>query len=329
MVVLKCRHVSAAMHDMRVRVVGVAASFSKTTMRIPPLTTRPVAGSGSCVIYDSGQDARILVISGGQPECSALARSLSGSGDFWTVQPQATSDPLSMVCVMDSGGNVAEVIDGGGQVIGQEVCSSFVSAGWTEDTAAEAQARQQEQQQAAAQASASASASQAQARQQQRAQDQQTARTDLSTLEQDAGSSGNLPGDLSNFASDIGSARSDLATEKQDAAGDAQSVDGDLQSMQGDVQSITPDITTVRQDIAALNDDLQTLAGDGLPAPPGAAAAITAARASLSTAIAAANGYIDQGNAIDAQAYALANGMATGSCSGDGPGSPAAPIPHI
>jgi len=190
-----------------------------------------------------------------------------------------------------------------------------------------------------------AAQAQAQAQQQQaNAQAEQTAQNDVATLSQDASlsSGSNLTGDLSNFMSDIQTAQSDLATEKQDAssdnsycaatqtvAGDAQSVDGDLQSVQGDVQSMTPDIATVRQDIAAVQNDLANLTSSGLPAPSDATATIASARAILKNAIVQANGYIDQINAIDAHAYSIANGMATGSCSGDGPGSPTSPIPHL
>jgi hypothetical protein len=174
--------------------------------------------------------------------------------------------------------------------------------------------------------------------------DQQAAQTDLGTLQQDASlsSSGTLPGDLSSFASDVQTAGTDLGTEKQDAsgdnsycsavqsvAGDAQSVDGDLQSVQGDVQSITPDISAVRQDIAAVNGDQQTLSSDGLPGLQGAGAAVSTAHANLAAVIGKANSYIDQVNAIDAEAYSLADRMAIGSCSGDGPGSPTSPIGHI
>lgn len=142
-------------------------------MRIPGASSpgggqQPAAantGSGQCEIYDSGYDARIVVLSGGQGECQTLASSLSSGGDFWTFQPQNATDQLSMVCVMDNSGDQAEVIDGGGQIIGHDVCSGMLSSGWTEDTSAEGQIQQQElqAQQAQASASASAAASQAQA----------------------------------------------------------------------------------------------------------------------------------------------------------------------
>lgn len=196
-------------------------------------------------------------------------------------------------------------------------------------------------------ANALAAAAQAQAQQQQQnAQAEQAEQDDVSTLQQDASmaSGSNLAGDLSDFAADVQTASSDLATEKQDTAGDnsycgatqmvagdAQLVDGDLQLVQGDVQSLTPDLATIRQDIAQVQSDAQSLTSSGLPPPSGptATAATSAARSSIQQAITRANGYIDQVNALDARAYSIANGMVTGSCSGDGPGSPTSPIQHI
>lgn len=230
-----------------------------------------------------------------------------------------------------------------GGFIGQGVCSSMASSGWTEDTSAEQTIQGREQQQANQQAQASASASAQAATQQQHSADQQAAQGDLGTLQTDASlTSGNLPGDLSSFSNDIATARTDLGTEQSDArgdnsycsatqtvAGDAQSVDGDLQSVSGDVQSIQPDIATARQDIAALRSAVQTLVNDGLSAPQGTAVAISTVQANLGQAIATANGSISVMNGIDSQAYSLANGMAVGSCSTDGPGSPTSAIPPI
>jgi hypothetical protein len=67
----------------------------------------------------------------------------------------------------------------------------------------------------------------------------------------------------------------------------------------------------------------------GLPAISGATAAIAAAGKAIKQAVAEANGEIDQVNADVTQAYSVANGMATGSCSGDGPGHVPAQISHI
>jgi hypothetical protein len=151
------------------------------------------------------------------------------------------------------------------------------------------------------------------------------------------------------MSGDVSQINSDLAGEQKDAAAgpnaggqcynltanveyDVQSnVDYDIQSnLEYDLQtSLTPDIQSARQDIATMKGDLATLANDGVPAPPGVPAAISAVHAEISQAISAANKYIDQANAADAQAYAIANNMATGACAGDGLGSPPPPVRHI
>jgi hypothetical protein len=179
---------------------------------------------------------------------------------------------------------------------------------------------------------------------QQDQQDQQKASNDLATLQQVSFSS-----DIGNLSSDVNQINSDLTTEKSDAAAgpnsggqcynltsnvdyDVQSnVDYDIQSNLGyDLQTnLIPDIQSVRQDISAMKGDQTTLASDGVAAPSGAAAAISSVQAAISHAISTANNDIDQANAVDAQAYAIANNMATGACSGDGLGSPPAPVAHI
>jgi hypothetical protein len=301
----------------------------------------PSGSTGNCIVYDSGNDARIVVTSGGQSECSTLTASLSAGGSFWTDLSQPTSDALSMVCVMDDNGNVAEVIDGGGQYIGQSLCSSFESSGWTEDTQQESQIQQQEQQAANAQASASTSAAQSQAIQQRDSQDQQATESGLSTLLTDASlsSGSSLQGDLSNFAGDLSSAASDLATTKSDAAqsnsycgasedaqGDAEDVGGDAEDVGGDVQDIQANISTVRNDIGTLQGDLTALSNDGLPSLTGAQTAIKQAQANIASAISTANDYISTVNQDVSAAYAAANAISTGSCSSSAQGAPS-PIP--
>jgi hypothetical protein len=56
---------------------------------------------------------------------------------------------------------------------------------------------------------------------------------------------------------------------------------------------------------------------------------IASARVSLAQAIAKANSYIDQANAIDAQAHTIANRMTTRKCSSARSGAVARPVPHI
>jgi hypothetical protein len=172
-----------------------------------------------------------------------------------------------------------------------------------------------------------------------RAQAEQAAQSDLATLQSDA-SFGN---DLNTLLSDGQQASSDLATVKSDAShgpgsycdnvytvsDDAYTVDDDLYSLSSDLTTLTDGIATVRQDIRTVNSDLANLSASGLPAPLGAASGIATAQRMITEAIATANGYIDQANADDTTAYAIANGLATGSCAGQGPGSTSALIKHI
>ena len=185
-------------------------------------------------------------------------------------------------------------------------------------------------------------ARQAQAQQQQQqanAQAEQGAQNDLSTLQQDA----SFSSDLSALSSDVQSAGSDLGTLKSDAAqgagsyctnvftvaDDAMTVDDDLYTLSDDLSTFTSDLATARQAITTVNTDIANLQASGLPAPAGAAADITAARQAIQSAITAANGDISQADTYDRSAFAIADGMATGSCSGDGPGSPSALINPI
>jgi hypothetical protein len=90
------------------------------------------------------------------------------------------------------------------------------------------------------------------------------------------------------------------------------------------MSTLSSDIGAVTQDVAAIRNDLANLTASGPPATPGAAAG----KATRQTAI-KANGEIDQVNADVTQAYSIANGIATGSCAGHGPGRPPIPIRHI
>ena len=110
---------------------------------------------------------------------------------------------------------------------------------------------------------------------------------------------------------------------------DASNVGADATLVSLDLDTLMIDIGTATQDIATMKADLANLTTIGLPAPPGATAAIAAAGLAINKAIAKANSGIDQVNADVTQAYSVANGMATGSCSHDGPGHPPAPIRHI
>jgi hypothetical protein len=110
---------------------------------------------------------------------------------------------------------------------------------------------------------------------------------------------------------------------------DASNVGADASIVSLDLDSLTADIGTATQDIAIMRNDLANLSTSGLPATPGAPAPIAAAGKAIRQAAAKPNGEIDQVNADVTPAYSVANGMATGSCSRDGPGHPPAPIRHI
>jgi hypothetical protein len=155
-------------------------------------------------------------------------------------------------------------------------------------------------------------------------------------------SGGRLAGGLARFAHSIQIAQSDLATEKQDAsgsngycvaayraAGAAQTVDGGLLAMQGDVQAMMADIAIIQADIATANAHLRHLSKAGLAAPSPADGVIANAKVGLAQAIAKANSYIDQMNAIDAQAHSIADDMATRRCSSARSGATTHPIAHI
>jgi hypothetical protein len=166
---------------------------------------------------------------------------------------------------------------------------------------------------------------------------QAQAQSDLAALQHDD----NFAGDLRALSSDAHLTGPDLAATKGDAALgtgcynvstvkiDATILKQDASTVSIDLSTLTADIGTVTQDIPAMKTDLANLTASGLPATPGAAEAIAAAGRAIGQAAAKANGEIDQVNADVTQAYSIANGMATGSCAGDGPGRPPVPIGHI
>jgi hypothetical protein len=167
---------------------------------------------------------------------------------------------------------------------------------------------------------------------------QAQAQSDLAALQHDDGFVG---GDLRALSSDARLAGSDLAATKSDAAFgtdcynvstvkiDATNIETDASTVSIDLSTLTSDIGAVTQDVAAIKNDLANLTASGPPATPGATAAIAAAGRATRQAAAKANGEIDQVNADVTQAYSIANGIATGSCAGDGPGRPPIPIRHI
>lgn len=167
---------------------------------------------------------------------------------------------------------------------------------------------------------------------------QAQAQSDLAALQHDDNFVGD---DLRALSSDAHLTGPDLAATKGDATLgtdcynvstvkiDATTLKTDASTVSIDLSTLTSDIGAVTQDVAAMKNDLATLNASGLPATPGATAAIAAAGKAIGQAAAKANGEIDQVNADVTQAYSIANGMATGSCAGDGPGRPPVPIGHI
>jgi hypothetical protein len=168
-------------------------------------------------------------------------------------------------------------------------------------------------------------------------QAEQQAQNDLATLQHDA----KFTSDLKSLTSDASQVGADLATTRSDAALgtncynvstvkiDVSTVGTDASIVDLDRDTLAGDIGTASQDITTIKNDLANLTVIGFPPTPGAATAIAAAGQAINRAAAKANSGIDQVNADVAHAYSLANGMATGSCSGDGPGRGPAPIRHI
>ena len=114
---------------------------------------------------------------------------------------------------------------------------------------------------------------------------QAQAQSDLAALQHDD----NFTGDLRALSSDAHLTGPDLAATKGDAALgtgcynvstvkiDATILKQDASTVSIDLSTLTSDIGTVTQDVAAMKNDLANLTASGLPATPGATAAIAAA----------------------------------------------------
>jgi hypothetical protein len=301
--------------------------------------------SGDCLLGANGVDVQVG-IADPTVSCASWIQNLAGTGLVWYPISQmvapgsagtADSETMEEACDLTDGTEELYVEDAGGQSYGDSICSQEEQNGWTPESSPgplASQAQQQAEQQAQAQASASAAASQASAN----AAAEQQAQNDLSTLQ-----GWSLSNDLSSLSSDVTQTNNDLATVKSDAANgqgsycdnvytaadDADTVSYDADTLSDDLDTLTNDIATGRSDIGAFQGDLSTLQQMGLPAPSGAQAAISAAQGTLSQAVQTANTDIGQENGLVSQAYSIANDLATGSCSGGGPGSPPSPIQDI
>jgi hypothetical protein len=314
---------------------GTAAAPSATSA--PPQGTD--AGTGACGVFQTGTDVRVIVTPGDMSECQLLSKDLSSSGSFWTVRDQpVTNGQITLVCAMKTGGYVARVEDTGGQLNGQDVCSGFLTSGWTEDTDVENQTASAASAAASAQASASAAASAAQ----QLAQDESTAHSLISAIATDISK---LATDRSGMDSDLRGEAKDLASLKTDAAGgqgdncyNVQTVAYDAEQNVGydatqnvgydATQNVGYDLDALRQDASKLQAIVQTIDSEGGSAPTDTAASLSTASTAASEAVTAANSDIDQANALATTAYATARSLATGSCADSGPGT-YTPVPHI
>src|SRR5258708_7503132 len=147
---------------------------------------------------------------------------------------------------------------------------------------------------------------------------EQRAQSDLASMRR----GDSFTSDRNGLTSDVTRTGTDTATEKSDAALgtaaagtaclnvatvdlDATTVGDDASIVSDDVSTLTGDIATAAQDIAALKNDMAALSASGLPAPPAAAAAVSAAGQALKRAAAQANGEIDHLNTDLARAYAI------------------------
>jgi hypothetical protein len=227
-----------------------------------------------------------------------------------------------VVCGVRKDGVVIVVRDNNSQIYGQSVCSALLQGGWTEDAAAEQAGQQQDQ--ATEQASAEAS---------ERASAQSAAEDALAALQDTNRSFTNAKA----VRDDVTTADADLAKEREDAKGgngdycynvesvvgyDAESVVGyDVTSSAGyNVDQEQQAVTGIRTQITTLQQALADLTTVGLPALPGARAAISTAQTNNATAITTTNKAIDHLNGDLKTAYNIANTLGTGDCADSGPG---------
>lgn len=327
---------------------GPAASSDSST----PGPSAGKSTSGDCLLGANGVDVQVGIANPAS-SCAQWIQNLAGIGLVWYPVSQmvlpgftgaASGEAMGQACDLTDGTQELYVEDAGSAIYGNSICSQEEQNGWTPEGSPgplASQAQQQAQRQEQAQASASAAASQASAN----AASEQQAQNDLTTLQ-----GFSLSSDLSKLAGDLTQTSNDLAAEKTAAAAGPNADGGDCYNLESNVnydaesnveydsqsdfgydlqEHLVPDISSGRQDISAVQSDLSNLQSMGLPAPPGAQAAITAAQKEISSGISTANSDISQENSYVSQAYSAANGIATGNCSGDGPGSPPSPIQDI
>lgn len=103
----------------------------------------------------------------------------------------------------------------------------------------------------------------------------------------------------------------------------------DRQNVIDEVNNLEAAIAAVRQDITDWQKDVVAIVNQGVPSPSGASSAISSANVQIQLALNTANSDIDQANTYVHQAYNMANGLASGTCSGHGPGAEPGKIGHL
>lgn len=82
-----------------------------------------------CEVYASDHEALIVIFGGGSVACETWIQERSAGELFWTSTPQSAYE-RSVICTVANGIEDVAVLDGGGQAIGHDVCSSLVREGW-------------------------------------------------------------------------------------------------------------------------------------------------------------------------------------------------------
>ena len=103
----------------------------------------------------------------------------------------------------------------------------------------------------------------------------------------------------------------------------------DAQNVSYDVGNMKNAVAIVRQDINNIVTDMTAIANEGVAIPPDVQQFVASAATQMQQAIGAANAQIDQANTYVSDAYTAANGLATGQCSADGPGSAPGAMGHL
>ena len=293
--------------------------------------------SGACLFGANGADVQVGI---GDPtdSCAHWIAALAGSGLAWYSVTQmilpgsagaADGETMQEACDLTDGTQELYVVDAGGQINGDGICSSEERNGWTPEGSPgplAAQAQRQAEQQAQVQASEAAGAAQQQAQAQQAqqvSQAQQSLSSDVSTLESDfnaLNTNTQLASDISQMKTDYGTEHADYRTEQthgscsdgsmgadaSQVSADSSSVDADLSSLQADVQSLQDNgIAGIQADVSAVNGDLSTLRGLGASPATDASGALAAGAKAISNANAAITWANGQGNTIDGNAQQL------------------------